>query len=98
MFMVFLIGGCPSLPDEEPLPEDVPEPIITIDVQDDAYMAAECVRGNDTFYGAIRCKSLVITEVPDSDDFYVDLENCSLPIMGDGWTCEGRVYEVQPLQ
>jgi hypothetical protein len=94
-----------SCPTEEPEDDIVlePEEIVLIELYDDAYMNGECSNpswGPDPIQGWARGDSLILTrEINDQGAivYQLDIENFIFSALGDGWTCQARIFYAQPL-
>lgn len=100
--LAFLITGCqPTEPATEPPNPETPP---LIDIWDDAYSNTECWQGNDpeengSMYGSLRCKGVVVTEEQHWSGqvlYNIDLFDCHLPVLGDNWNCNGRLFKTNP--
>jgi len=86
--------------DDSAAADDCRSDDISLYLLEDAYATSSCYRPpTGEIHGYLRCHDLKVETFyfETGQPYYVVTQgDCSLPILGEGWTCETQLWEVPP--
>jgi hypothetical protein len=101
VLVLAIVLTLPACPTPDPGDDDDSAEAALIVIEEDAYAVMECTHpAYGELAGSLRCSYLGVTEHTYAGGityYTVDMSQCDLPVLGNGWECTGRFFATAPI-